>query len=130
MGKIFDSSGNETSDYVIENHRHIFSRPFCSSCSWNNAEYRHYTEAQRWSKMSVYARLLTQVAGFSTLLDRLRIPPCVAVILYGSFVIVMNFHNPVAVIALVYTTCKSERTQITEGQVREVWSEGSPSCRR
>ena len=104
--------------YMIE-ATDIFSRPCCSSYLSSNAEYRHDIDASRGSEMSVYACLLTQVAGFSTLLDRLRFPPCVTIILYGSFVIVMNFHNPDAVIALVYATFKSERTQINEEQAHE-----------
>ena len=31
IDKIFDSLGNESLNYMIENHRHIFSRPSCSS---------------------------------------------------------------------------------------------------
>ena len=94
----------------------------------SNAEYRHYIDIQRGNKTSVYARLLTQVAGFLTLLDRLRFPPCVTIILYGSFVIVMNLHNPDAVIALVHATCKSERIQLNEEQAHEKGANGAPTA--
>lgn len=128
IDKMFDSLGNESSNNMIENHRHIFSRPSCSSYLSSNAGYRHYIDAQRGNKTSVYVRVLTQVAGFSTLLDRLRIPPCVTIILYGSYVIVMSFHNPDAVIALVYATCKSERIQINEEQAHEQGANGAPTA--